>query len=84
MSGYSEHPILQEDVLNSSAAFVQKPFGLDAFAYKVREVLDSGPGQTDSPVRFGDSLPCRPSGSPHHAPSELEAAGQVTQAREML
>ncbi len=49
MSGYTEHAGLQEDLRNSGAAFVQKPFTLDAFALKVREVLDSGTDRTRAP-----------------------------------
>ena len=47
MSGYTEHAVLQEGVLDSGAVFVQKPFALDALAHKVREVLDSGAGQKE-------------------------------------
>ncbi len=43
MSGYSDHALLQGDLLTASAAFVQKPFAIGAFALKVREVLDSSP-----------------------------------------
>ncbi len=39
MSGYTEHSMLQEGVLNSGAAFVQKPVSLIALGQKVREVL---------------------------------------------
>ncbi len=40
MSGYAEHAMLEGGVLNSGAAFVQKPVSLDLLLCKVREVLD--------------------------------------------
>jgi CheY-like chemotaxis protein len=40
-SGYSDEAIVQHGVLGASAAFLQKPFSMQALASKVREVLDS-------------------------------------------
>ncbi len=41
MSGYSES-MIQHDMMNGAAPFIQKPFTADSLARKVREVLDSG------------------------------------------
>ena len=46
MSGYTDNAIVHHDVIDKSAHFVQKPFGIDALAQKVREVLN---GQNDGP-----------------------------------
>jgi two-component system cell cycle sensor histidine kinase/response regulator CckA len=40
MSGYPDDTIVQQGVLESGAAYLQKPFTPDALASKVREVLD--------------------------------------------
>ena len=41
MSGYTDNTIMHQGVLEPGAAFIQKPFGPDALARKVREVLDT-------------------------------------------
>ena len=40
MSGYTDDSIVKDGVSGSQAAFIQKPFTLDALSQKVREVLD--------------------------------------------
>jgi PAS domain S-box-containing protein len=40
MSGYADDAIVQQGVLESGAAYLQKPFTPDALASKVREALD--------------------------------------------
>jgi two-component system cell cycle sensor histidine kinase/response regulator CckA len=40
MSGYTDHPVLREDVLQPQIDFLQKPFTPDGLAGKVRAVLD--------------------------------------------
>jgi len=40
MSGYTDDAILRRGVLEEGMPFLQKPFTIDAFALKVREVLD--------------------------------------------
>jgi two-component system, cell cycle sensor histidine kinase and response regulator CckA len=40
-SGYTESATTLEAVRTSSAAFIQKPYSLDALARKVRDVLDA-------------------------------------------
>jgi two-component system cell cycle sensor histidine kinase/response regulator CckA len=40
VSGFTDQPIVHEDVLKG-AAFLQKPFSPDALAWRVREVLDA-------------------------------------------
>jgi len=42
MSGYSDHPILQDRSLQASVNFIQKPFAPNAIARKIREILDAG------------------------------------------
>jgi two-component system cell cycle sensor histidine kinase/response regulator CckA len=43
MSGYTNDAIVRHGVLNPDTWFIQKPFGPDALARKVREVLDASP-----------------------------------------
>jgi PAS domain S-box-containing protein len=45
MSGYTDHAVVRHGLLNSSTAFLQKPFTPDALALKVREVLDGAARQ---------------------------------------
>jgi CheY-like chemotaxis protein len=41
MSGYADDTIVQQGVLETGAAYLQKPFTPDALASKIREVLDT-------------------------------------------
>ncbi len=41
MSGHSANAVQRSELLNTNANFIEKPFQNDAFARKVREVLDS-------------------------------------------
>jgi CheY-like chemotaxis protein len=41
MSGYPDDAMVRHGVLDADAAFIQKPFGLESMARKVRDVLDS-------------------------------------------
>jgi len=41
MSGYADHAVIHNGLLDPCTAFVQKPFTPDALARKIREVLDS-------------------------------------------
>jgi hypothetical protein len=41
MSGYSNDSVVQDRVAIAQAAFIQKPFSLEALSSKVREVLDT-------------------------------------------
>ena len=41
MSGYTDHAIVHDGVLDPGTAFLQKPFSADALARTVREVLDA-------------------------------------------
>jgi CheY-like chemotaxis protein len=45
MSGYTDHAVVNNGLLNSDAAFIQKPFTPAALSYKVRRTLD-GNGET--------------------------------------
>ena len=40
MSGYADHAIVKNGILEPGTAFLQKPFSPDALARKVRDVLD--------------------------------------------
>ena len=40
MSGYTENSMLSHELIEPEANFLQKPFTPEAFAQKVREVLD--------------------------------------------
>lgn len=39
MSGYTEHPVLAQGILDMDKNFIQKPFALDVLIQKTREVL---------------------------------------------
>jgi CheY-like chemotaxis protein len=41
MSGYTDDEVMRRGLLEPGCAFLPKPFGLDAFIGKVREVLDA-------------------------------------------
>jgi DNA-binding NtrC family response regulator len=41
MSGYTNVGVLQEGILESDVAFIQKPFTSETLACKIREALDS-------------------------------------------
>jgi two-component system, cell cycle sensor histidine kinase and response regulator CckA len=41
MSGYTDDAVVRRGVLQAGTAFIQKPFGADALALRVREVLDA-------------------------------------------
>jgi FixJ family two-component response regulator len=40
MSGYTDRAVVHQQVLDEKTPFIQKPFAPQAFAKKVREVLD--------------------------------------------
>jgi YesN/AraC family two-component response regulator len=40
MSGYTDHAILHRGVLKEGMNYIEKPFTVDALAWKVREALD--------------------------------------------
>ncbi len=42
ISGYTDRGIIGNGMIEAGADFLQKPFGLDALAEKIREVLDRG------------------------------------------
>jgi len=39
MSGYADHAVVQRNVIENGAAFLQKPFTPQVLAEKIREVL---------------------------------------------
>jgi two-component system, cell cycle sensor histidine kinase and response regulator CckA len=41
ISGYAEHTILRHGKIEASARLFQKPFGLNALALKIRDLLDA-------------------------------------------
>ena len=47
MSGYTEHSVLEQGVLDPDKNFIQKPFALDALTRKTREVLSQAPHHGD-------------------------------------
>jgi response regulator RpfG family c-di-GMP phosphodiesterase len=46
MSGYTDEAIVHHGVLTAGTALIQKPFGVDALAEKVRDVLGTAEAQT--------------------------------------
>lgn len=42
MSGYTDNAIVHHGVLDPGTGFIQKPFGADDLAHKLRDVLDGG------------------------------------------
>jgi two-component system, cell cycle sensor histidine kinase and response regulator CckA len=44
MSGYTDHAILRDGVLQSGVNFIQKPFAPEVLLTRIREVLDGIPG----------------------------------------
>lgn len=50
MSGYTDHAVVRNNLLNANRAFLQKPFAPDRLAHKIREVLshDDGDQQQSS------------------------------------
>ena len=48
MSGYTDDEVMRRGLLEPGCAFLPKPFGLDAFIGKVREVLDAPSHATPS------------------------------------
>ena len=42
MSGYTDHVIVEHNVLDKGVHFIQKPFSMQNLGVKVREVLDAG------------------------------------------
>jgi DNA-binding NarL/FixJ family response regulator len=47
ISGYTDEAIVHHGILESGAAFLQKPFLPDALAKKVREVMDAEQNQAN-------------------------------------
>ncbi len=41
MSGYTDHPAMRTGLMQPGTSFLQKPFGADTLANKIREVLDA-------------------------------------------
>ena len=41
MSGYADHAIVQQGMLDAGTAFLQKPFTPSALGKKIRDVLDA-------------------------------------------
>jgi PAS domain S-box-containing protein len=46
MSGYTDDAVIRRGVLEAGMAFIQKPFGAEDLAHRVREVLDSANDRT--------------------------------------
>jgi two-component system cell cycle sensor histidine kinase/response regulator CckA len=64
MSGYTDDAVVRHGVLEQGTAFLQKPFALEAFVRKVREVLDAEP-------------PADAAAPPAGAPGDGESAGHT-------
>jgi DNA-binding response OmpR family regulator len=45
MSGYTDNVIDRHDLIDTGAAYLEKPFGPDALAKKVRQLLDGREGE---------------------------------------
>ena len=44
MSGYTDHAVVRNNLLNANRAFLQKPFAPDRLAHKIREILSQDEG----------------------------------------
>jgi len=53
VSGYAEHTILHHGKIDVTARLLQKPFGLNAVAHKIREVLSANESLTSAATASG-------------------------------
>ena len=61
MSGYTDHAVVRNNLLNANRAFLQKPFAPDRLAHKIREVLGdetSQPRPSQTVTQHASVLPC--------------------------
>jgi two-component system, cell cycle sensor histidine kinase and response regulator CckA len=49
ISGYTDSAIVHHGILNSSIAFLQKPFTVEGLTRKIREVLNASPARAEQP-----------------------------------
>ncbi len=79
LSGFSDHPLVQQGISKPNISFLAKPFTLEALLHKVREVFDaskSRPAQKTSPAKTKSTRLPKPAKAAK--PPKLSKANRTT------